>query len=193
MRPSFAVWIAESSLVTLLAAGLGTLGCDRQVDPYVPPEQEPPASGQIRIPGLGRPAPSQASRIPDGMAGRGSAASPADRAASAAAIRGRLELSEGADPSNGTVLFVIARSGASGPPLAVRRLAPGPFPLEFEIGPEDAMIAGRPFVGPIQLTARLDADGDPLTRQPRDLVARLAEPVDPGAAGLRLVLAPAGP
>ena len=69
------------------------------------------------------------------MAGRGAAASPADRAASAAALRGRLELSEGADPSNGTVLFVIARSGASGPPLAVRRLAPGPFPLEFEPPP----------------------------------------------------------
>lgn len=126
------------------------------------------------------------------MAGRGPVL-PADRGSlHGEPIRGTLELSEGADPSRGVVLFVIARSTGAGPPLAVKRLAVGPFPVEFEIGPADAMLAGRPFAGPIRLSARLDADGDPLTRQAEDLVAEIPDVLEPGTDGVRLVLAQPG-
>jgi len=70
-------------------------------------------------------------------------------------------------------------------------MAPGPFPLEFVVGPADVMIPGRPFAGPISLTARLDADGDPLSRDPADLVAGPLADLEPGGVELDLVLAPA--
>jgi hypothetical protein len=86
------------------------------------------------------------------------------------------------------VLFVIARGSGGGPPLAVKRLPVGPFPLEFEIGPADVMMAGRPFAGPITLTARVDRDGNPLTRDPDDPTAELPAPIEPGAADVELRL-----
>jgi hypothetical protein len=91
------------------------------------------------------------------------------------------------------VLFVIARPQAGGPPLAVKRLPAGPFPLAFEIGAEDAMLAGRPFAGPILLSARIDSDGDPLTRGAGDLAALSESPLEPGASAVDLVLAPSSP
>jgi hypothetical protein len=86
------------------------------------------------------------------------------------------------------VLFVIARSEGGGPPLAVKRLPIGPFPLAFEIGPADVMIAGRPFSGPITLSARVDRDGNPMTRDPGDALATLPAPVEPGARDVELRL-----
>lgn len=147
----------------------------------MPPDQEPPAPERpVRIPGLSRPTP----RVAELLAG--TAAPPG----AGAAIAGRIALAEGASPAGGGVLFVIARAPGGGPPLAVKRLPPGPFPLPFVLGPDDVMIPGRRFSGPITLTARLDADGDPLTRADHDLVAELDGPVQPGARGLELILHP---
>jgi hypothetical protein len=155
-------------------------GCDRRLDPWVDPKDEPPrAARPVRIPGLAQP-------VPDPMAGQTA------RGAAGASIRGTLRLTAGAEVPDGAVLFVIARSAEGGPPLAVKRLAPGPFPLPFEIGAQDAML-GRPFAGPILLSARIDADGDPLTRGPGELTASAASPLEPGAAAVDLLLAPAGP
>jgi len=106
-------------------------------------------------------------------------------------IRGTISVADGGQPT-GKVLFLIARApGQPGPPLAVKRLPVGPFPLTFEIGPDDEMIKGRPWVGPIALSARVDSDGDPLTRSDSDATADLATPVEPGAEGVALRLAPA--
>ena len=54
------------------------------------------------------------------------------------------------------------------------------------------MIAGQAFVGPILLSARVDGDGDPLTRAPTDLVAQAPTPLAPGARDVELVLRPSG-
>jgi len=114
---------------------------------------------------------------------------PGARAGAAGApIRGRVVAGEGVAAGGEGVLFVIARSSGGGPPLAVKRLSIGPFPLAFEIGPADVMMAGRPFSGPISLTARIDRDGNPLTRDPGDPVAMLPAPVEPGAADVELRL-----
>ncbi len=166
---------------------LGLVGCDRRLEPWVDADQEPAASGQpVRIPGLERPAPAPFAAAPEPVP-----SAPA-RGAAAAPIQGTLRLAGAARVPPGGVLFVIARSGQGGPPLAVRRMPAGPFPLEFSIGPEHAMIQGRPFAGPLTLSARVDADGDPLTRSASDLVAAPLEAVEPGASGLELVLAPGG-
>ena len=168
---------------------LGLADCDRRVDPYVPLEDEPPSQGDFRVPGLARRPPSIAQAVP----GRSRAPAAAAGVSQGEPIRGTLELSAGAVPLTGAVLFVIARSPGGGPPLAVKRLGTDQFPIDFEIGPADAMLAGRPFAGQIRISARLDADGDPLTRQPEDLVAAAPDPVEPGAGGLRMVLAPPAP
>jgi len=125
-----------------------------------------------------------------GSAGTGSAA------AGSAPIRGRIELApglEGAQPADG-VLFVIARAqGVSGgPPLAVLRIAAPRFPLEFTIGPEDVMIPSMRFEGSLSLTARLDADGNVMTRGEADLSSDVETPVLPGASGVRLLLSERG-
>jgi len=157
--------------------------CDRRMEPWVDADAEPPrAEKPVRIPGLAQP-------VPEALP-MAAAAAPAEQGAT---LRGTVRLAAGARVPQDSVLFVIARSGSGGPPLAVKRLPAGPFPLEFEIGAGDAMIAGRPFAGPISLSARIDADGDPLTRGSSDLSASLAEPLEPGAAPVDLVLAPSRP
>lgn len=160
-----------------------SLGCDRRLEPYVEPEAEPPRLERpVRVPGLENPAPR--ARMPMGQPEAPTAASDVD----AAPIRGRVVAGEGVVAGGEGVLFVIARSSGGGPPLAVKRLSVGPFPLDFEIGPADVMMAGRPWSGPISLTARIDRDGNPMTRDPSDPTAELPSPIEPGAADVELRL-----
>jgi hypothetical protein len=163
------------ALALLILPALG-LGCDRRMEPWVDPADEPAGSEKpVRIPGIGQPVGQPMPERPaSGVAGE--------------SIRGTLRLADGVAVPQGAVLFVIARSASGGPPLAVKRLVPGAFPTSFEIGPQDAMMEGRPFEGAILLSARIDADGDPLTRGPEDLAASVDSPVEPGASGVELTL-----
>jgi hypothetical protein len=162
----------------LVIAGSLAAGCDRRVAPYVPLEAEPPApAGPVRVPGLETPVP------------RAATAPPQPRSVpQGAPIRGTISLGQGVSAPGSGVLFVVARPAAGGPPLAAKRLSVGPFPLSFEIGPADVMMSGLPFSGEVILTARVDRDGDPLTRGPDDLTASLAAPVQVGASGVELIL-----
>jgi tetratricopeptide (TPR) repeat protein len=85
----------------------------------------------------------------------------------------------GAAPSGG-VLFVIARNPAGGPPAAVKRIAAASFPITVEISQADSMM-GQPLPDRFRLEARLDSDGDPLTKPPTDPSAALDD-VTPGTA-----------
>ncbi len=105
-------------------------------------------------------------------------------------IEGTLELAPdlaGRVPP-GAVLFVVARTAQSGPPLAVVRIADPSFPLRFSIGPSDRMIQSVPFAGEIQLSARVDADGDAMTRNPGDLRGASGIPHAPGDRGVTLLI-----
>jgi hypothetical protein len=107
-----------------------------------------------------------------------------------AAIEGTLELAPdlaGRVPP-GAVLFVIARTAPSGPPLAVVRVASRSFPARFSIGPDDRMIQSMPFAGEIQLSAYVDADGNAVTRSPGDLQGTTETPNAPGDRGVRLLI-----
>ena len=120
------------------------LACDRRLEPYVEPADEPaPLERPVHVPGLENPAPR--ARMPMGPPEAPAASASAD----GAPIRGRVVAGEGVEAGGEGVLFVIARSSGGGPPLAVKRLSVGPFPIEFEIGPADVMMRGRPFSGPI--------------------------------------------
>jgi len=111
-------------------------------------------------------------------------------AAASEAIEGTLDLAPalaGRVPS-GAVLFVIARTAQRGPPLAVLRIENPSFPLTFSIGPENRMIQSMPFAGDISISARVDADGNAMTKSPGDLQGTSAKPSAPGDRGVVLVI-----
>jgi len=111
---------------------------------------------------------------PGGTAGAAApeAAGPQD----ARSISGTLDLAPSArgKAGHGGVLYLLLRSPGedSGPPLAVKRLAVGAFPMPFSIGAANSMTGGDvPDV--VLLEARIDADGDAATRSPDEPVGRL--------------------
>jgi cytochrome c-type biogenesis protein CcmH len=183
-----------NDLVSPLLAALLTIllcaACDRNLEAYDPDEEpRPPDLSRIFPAGAERAKRSDAAaRAPESPPTPARGAPPV--AASGEPIRGTIrvapELRERI-PSAAT-LFVIARHGAGGPPLAVKRIASPEFPLEFEIGPDDRMMQQMPFVGPIALTARLDSDGNAMSRSPGDLQGAAAAPSEPGARGVSITL-----
>ncbi len=86
-------------------------------------------------------------------------------------VRGTIALAASVGDSGGGTLFIIVRNqGVPGPPLAVKKVDDPKFPLNFEIGQGDVMMQGAPFVGPFEVSARLDSDGNAMTKTPGDLV-----------------------
>jgi cytochrome c-type biogenesis protein CcmH len=84
-------------------------------------------------------------------------------------------------------LFIIARpaGGPGGPPLAVKKIAKPTFPLSYTLGQENVMMQGTPFSGKINITVRLDKDGNPTTRGAGDLTGEYKK--NPVAVGARSV------
>lgn len=58
------------------------------------------------------------------------------------------------------VLFIIARNSKSQQILAVRKEQGVRFPFRFHVSGADAMVPDTPFVGPVDITARLSRSGD---------------------------------
>ena len=125
-----------------------------------------------------------------GMGGMGGAGGQA--AGSGGSIRGQIQLApELADkvPANG-VLFVYARRPGmdKGPPLASLKLELGTFPIPFELSEANVMMKGSPFSGSVSLSARLDSDGNAMTKLPGDLVGAMPQPVEIGSTDVALLL-----
>ena len=88
-------------------------------------------------------------------------------------------------------LFIIARpfDAAKGPPLAVKKISRPVFPLSYSLGPENVMMQGVPFTGKVTITARLDKDGNPTTRQSGDITGDYnGNPAAVGAKNIDIVL-----
>lgn len=89
------------------------------------------------------------------------------------------------------ILFIIARPSAAGqgPPLAVKKIDRPVFPLSYSLGPENVMMQGVPFTGKVTITARLDKDGNPTTRQSGDITGDYkGNPAAVGAKNIDIVL-----
>jgi len=89
------------------------------------------------------------------------------------------------------VLFIIARSAGSqgGPPLAVKKIDRPVFPLSYSLGQNNTMIPGTPFSGRIIISARLDQDGNPITREPGSLTGNYENnPVEVGSQNVDIIL-----
>lgn len=95
----------------------------------------------------------------------------------------------------GAYVFVIARGEDGGPPYAARRYAAATAPFAWSLGPDNRMRADAPAPARLIVTARVDQDGDALTRQLGDLESAPSAPVPPRAS-VELVIdreAPLGP
>ena len=53
--------------------------------------------------------------------------------------------------------------------LAAQKHPVGDFPMPFLLSGRDAMIPGTPFEGMVDITVRIDKDGDAMTRKKGDL------------------------
>ena len=87
--------------------------------------------------------------------------------ASGPAIHVKIDLAAGARSTG--VLYVMARdeSAAGGPPAAVKRVEVTSFPITVDLTAADSMM-GQPLPSKIRLEARLDGDGNVMTRAPDD-------------------------
>lgn len=181
--------LATLSLTLVVALA----GCDRNIEPFTDDAVEEPDLARIFPEGAEgeRPPimPPAGGGSGTGAAARGSSP-PQARSNSGEAVRGVLKLApalEGRVP-DGAILFVIARMGPAGPPTAVLRVPDPEFPLEFAIGPEHRMLEQMPFTGPFTLSARVDADGHAISKNPGDLSGAAEGTHSPGATDIELVI-----
>lgn len=165
------------------AAALASLivlaGCDRGMAPFDPDEGPAP--------------PDLAKIFPDQAASR--LAAPSETIAAAAStrdqvVRGEIRLLPelAARLPGDALLFIIARTPGGGPPLAVKRVENPELPFRFELGPEDRMIAARPFAGPFSLSAWIDKDGNVTTRGAGDLEGDAEGTFGPGDGGIEIII-----
>jgi cytochrome c-type biogenesis protein CcmH len=175
---------------------LAALACDRAIEPYVPDEKpEQPDLSRIFPEGAERATKEgPAGGIGGGMsaaAARGDNGATPPGASDSSPVSGTVTLAPGLEHKvpAGAILFIVARNAqGAGPPLAVKRIESPHFPLDFSLGPDDRMIKQMPFVGPLQLSARLDADGNAMTRAPGDLQGQASGMHQPGENGVAIVI-----
>ena len=101
-----------------------------------------------------------------------------------------VDLPKGVTVPEEAVLFVIVREAGleTGPPAAVKRIPARSFPITVTVTDKDSM-AGEGIPGLVRIDARIDRDGDPLTKDPRDPVAS-EDNVRPGPGQILMVLTP---
>lgn len=184
-----------SCAILLVAFAALAIHCDRQIEPFDPSEEPAPPDLARIYPAAAEPAARPAGGgMPSPWAGARQDASPPAaqpvRPDSGATLSGIVEIDDAlyAGRPVGGMLFIIARFQASGPPLAVLAVPTPSFPHTFEIGQAQVMIPTLRFAGEIQLSARLDSDGDAMTKLSGDLVGEITNPLVPGSSGVVLVL-----
>ncbi len=175
-------------VVLTVSAAIGLAACDRAVEPFDPSEEPEEPDLSAIFPAGSEPAAPVAEMppAPSLQGGRGAAPVVSSSAPLEGIVRLAPELADRVPPD--AVLFLVARRGDGGPPLAVVRVPRPSFPLEFSIGPEDRMIEAMPFAGPLTLSARVDQDGNATTRSPGDLNGVAPGSFDPGDRGITLVI-----
>jgi hypothetical protein len=124
--------------------------------------------------------------------GPGPAPFPAAAGGGAGSVAGVVDIDPGqaSKLAPGDTLFIIVKNAPVGPPLAVKKIVGPTFPVPFDIGPADAMMGPDSWTaGPFWISARLDKDGNAMSKGPGDVAGKIESPVPAGATGLRVVLA----
>lgn len=73
----------------------------------------------------------------------------------------------------GDVIYVMARNAATGTLLAVTRVEVGELPVSFTLSGGGAMHGGASLAGKVRVEARVDKDGDAMTKNPGDVVGEV--------------------
>jgi cytochrome c-type biogenesis protein CcmH len=160
MRPVLTVLLLSLLVLVQVSA------CDKQAA-APPPNAQQATKG---LPPIGK-GPAPAATVP-----AAAAPAPAPTPTSSATLEGTIDIAPAFKDQvkPGDVLFLVARAvDASGNvqrmPVAVDRVQVAAFPLAFRLTSENVMVAGTPFAGAMQLTARIDKDGDAMTREAGDV------------------------
>lgn len=132
--------------------------------------------------------------MPPGHPPAGGAAMPAPGGGT---LTGTIALDEGmkAKVKAGSVLFIIVRQdageGQRGMLLAAKKVpvtGADMFPLAYTVGPQDVMMQGTALAGAVRVEARVDQDGDAISKAPGDVVGALSKAVKVGDKGLDFAL-----
>ena len=101
----------------------------------------------------------------------GASAAPA-ASSSPDAVHVTLALAAGMAPPQQGIIYVIARPAgeSGGPPAAVKRMPLSSFPVTFDMSAADSMM-GQPLPPKMHIEARIDSDGDAMTKNPKDPTA----------------------
>ena len=162
------------------------------------------AKGPAKAPAA-RPA-SQPSSLPASMPAATGALPPghpptnqpaASQPAKSGAIAGTISLAGSMKEKvkQGAVLFIMVRrdegEGRRGMMLAAKKhVVSGPqmFPLKYVVTPANVMMQGTVLAGPVRVEARVDQDGDAISKQPGDVVGALTKGAKVGQMNLDFVL-----
>ena len=139
----------------------------------------------------GGPPPSAQARAQPASGSDARAASDSAEAADAsAAITGQIVLGEGQASGGGSLFIIVRQQGVTrGPPVAVRKFESPTFPQQFSVTSAHTMFQGMPFTGPFDVHARLDQDGNAMTKTAGDLVATTpATNIKPGSKPVVIAL-----
>jgi Tfp pilus assembly protein PilF len=132
----------------------------------------------------------QGSAAPQPMPPAGAQTAPANVPGSVRQVGGTLVLHESlvGKVAPGSVIYVILRPAGveSGSALAVSRLQTGSFPVAFTVGDLQSM-GGQPLPDRVRVEARIDGDGNPMSRSADDPSA-FADNVAVGTTDVKLVM-----
>ena len=110
-------------------------------------------------------------------------------------ISGLISLDKSAEKEikSGGTLFIFAKNagGKAGDgqmPVAVQRIADPKFPVKFELGPENAMVPGTPFVGPFTVYARYSQVGNATDKSGPEGATPAGKKIKPGDKDLKIEL-----
>jgi len=121
--------------------------------------------------------------------GEAAAAAPAPEstAAPGSSVKVTLQLAPGKTIPPNAVIWLMARDAgtSSGPPLAVKRVALGAFPMTVDFGAADSMM-GQPLPSKMRIDARVDSHGNPMVHDPNDPAAAQDGVASGGAITLTL-------
>lgn len=126
----------------------------------------------------------QAPSTPDGQAATAPLANAAGRISGSVEVASAIQARIG----NQDTIYLIARAGEGGPPLAATRVKVGQFPLSFSLDDSMAMNPANTLSGhtEVVVVARISASGNPIA-QPGDLEGRITG-VAVGAKDVKLVI-----
>jgi len=91
---------------------------------------------------------------------------------------------------SGYTVYIIAwNNNQTGPPTAVIKESGDSFPISFTLTEKDLMAGGFPSEGdPLSIEARLDSDGDVMSKVAGDYYGVTSKPLTTGAKGIELVI-----